>query len=242
MFNIKWLIFLPYEIIDLLKSIKNGELYKNKRINVFFGSGNNGKTTVIRTISDMFKTHVLPRELTYFSDTFKQYLNVIKNNKLQVVLIHDPSMNFLANNYMIQLMKKSKLYFIIDSNILPNNFLNDHINIIQFNCTFVDNPIESNEFKRIPNINITEDIKLLMNDNLDVYRHIIFLSDQYYKIKNNDINKNIIRFFEIASQLPLELQMILIHRLLGSTHQVITSKMFDLNIKYYISKFMINPN
>jgi ankyrin repeat protein len=80
--------------------------------------------------------------------------------------------------------------------------------------------------------------KLILENNLDVYRHIIFICDGYFTIKNTE-NPNT-RFMKIAVRLPLDLQMVLIHRLSLSTKQNITGKIFGDNIEDYITKYLIS--
>ena len=76
--------------------------------------------------------------------------------------------------------------------------------------------------------------KLILKDNINVYRHIVFLCDGYYELDENTENNNGLRFLKIASRLPLELQMTLTHRLCGSSKAIITGKQFDENIKRYV--------
>jgi ankyrin repeat protein len=80
--------------------------------------------------------------------------------------------------------------------------------------------------------------KLILGDNLDVYRHIVFTYDGYFSIK--EIENSSTRFMKIAVRLPLDLQMVLIQRLSLSTKQNITGKIFDDNIEDYITKYLIN--
>jgi len=80
---------------------------------------------------------------------------------------------------------------------------------------------------------------LILKSNIDLYRNIVFLCDEYYKLNEKTENKNGLRFMKIASKLPLELQMTLIHRLSNSPKTVITSKQFDENIIEYIKGYLL---
>ena len=77
-------------------------------------------------------------------------------------------------------------------------------------------------------------LNLILKGNINLYRHIVFMCDGYYKLNENTENNRATRFMKIASVLPLELQMTLIHRLSGSSRTIITSKQFDENIAKYI--------
>jgi len=81
--------------------------------------------------------------------------------------------------------------------------------------------------------------ELIVKKNLDIYRLIVFYCDGYFVInETTDINTKNKRFFEIIKKLPLELQALLIHRLSGSTKNVITGIMFDENIINFIEKYL----
>jgi len=75
---------------------------------------------------------------------------------------------------------------------------------------------------------------LILKGNIDLYRHIVFLCDEYYKLNEKTENENGLRFLKMALRLPLELQMTLIYRLSGSSRTVITSKQFNENIIEYV--------
>ncbi|AYV75420.1 MAG: hypothetical protein Terrestrivirus1_294 [Terrestrivirus sp.] len=80
---------------------------------------------------------------------------------------------------------------------------------------------------------------LILKGHIDLYRSIVFLCDEYYKLNEETENKNGLRFMKIASKLPLELQMILIYRLSNSSRTVITSKQFDENIMKYVEGYLL---
>ena len=80
---------------------------------------------------------------------------------------------------------------------------------------------------------------LILKGNINLYRHIVFLCDGYYKLDENTENNRATRFMKIASVLPLELQMTLIHRLSFSSRTIITAKQFDENIIEYTNIFLL---
>jgi hypothetical protein len=83
--------------------------------------------------------------------------------------------------------------------------------------------------------------RIIMEENLDTYFHIVFLSDGYYELKQNEpIDLNNSRFMIIASQLPMELQMILIYRLSGSTKSNIPGHFIEDYLKDYVRRFYLS--
>jgi hypothetical protein len=79
--------------------------------------------------------------------------------------------------------------------------------------------------------------KLILIKNIDTYLHIIFLSDGYYGLKQDiSVNPNNLRFFKIASCLPIELQMVIIHRLSKSSKFNIPGYFIEEHLKTYIEK------
>jgi hypothetical protein len=83
-------------------------------------------------------------------------------------------------------------------------------------------------------------MKLILDKNLDIYHLITFLCDDYFELKKKTKNENGMRFMKIARQLPLELQMILIFRLSGLPMNNISGKLFNDNLKGFMTKYMIN--
>jgi ankyrin repeat protein len=77
--------------------------------------------------------------------------------------------------------------------------------------------------------------KLLLESNLDIFYHIIFASDDYYQIINN--NKNT-RFMKILVKLPNEIQMMIIHIMSGSKECVIPTKLFNSQLPKYVKKYI----
>lgn len=92
--------------------------------------------------------------------------------------------------------------------------------------------------------------KLLFEDNLDIYRLIVFTCDNYFTIKQNQKKRNdpnaiatrITRFMKIIVRLPLELQMVLIQRMSGSTRNNITSSEFNDKLDNFVKHFLKNDN
>lgn len=79
-------------------------------------------------------------------------------------------------------------------------------------------------------------LELIMNDNLDIFRHIIFTIDNYFKII--DVNNERSRFLKIMIKLPYDLQMLLIQRMSEKVEQNISSDMFNNNLSIYVKKYL----
>ncbi|AYV75453.1 MAG: hypothetical protein Terrestrivirus1_327 [Terrestrivirus sp.] len=82
--------------------------------------------------------------------------------------------------------------------------------------------------------------QLILEDNIDIYRLIIFMCDDYFELNHNTKNTKGLNFFKIAKQLPLELQMMLIHRMSESSMNNISGKIFNDNLKNFVTKYMMN--
>ncbi|AYV76529.1 MAG: hypothetical protein Terrestrivirus8_22 [Terrestrivirus sp.] len=121
---------------------------------------------------------------------------------------------------------------------------NDHIEIVELllMCYDIIIPddiiINSDEmedlierYKKDPE---TVRLNLILGDNIDLYRDIVFMCDGYFELDESSENTNGVKFMKIARQLPLELQMVLIHRMSGSLMNNITGKQFNENIAKYI--------
>ena len=76
-------------------------------------------------------------------------------------------------------------------------------------------------------------VKLGCHDDLaaEVFALVVFVSDGLLRIKVTTTATPAVRFFAIATQLPLELQMVLCHRLLGSAKEIILGKDSELAFK-----------
>ena len=55
----------------------------------------------------------------------------------------------------------------------------------------------------------------------EMFALVVFISDELLQIKDTKITTPAARFFDIARSLPLELQMVLCHRLVGSPKEII---------------------
>ena len=60
----------------------------------------------------------------------------------------------------------------------------------------------------------------------EMFALVVFVSDGLLQVKTpvDSTSTPAARFFNIATQLPLELQMVLCHRLMGSTKEIISGK------------------
>jgi ankyrin repeat protein len=117
----------------------------------------------------------------------------------------------------------------------PKIIIPENIRHYEFNATTKEMHSLIESYKKDPQMVRT---KLILGNNLDVYRHIVFTCDGYFTIKK--IENTNTRFMKIAIKLPLDLQMVLIYRLSESRKQNITGKIFDDNIKDYINKYIKN--
>jgi len=79
----------------------------------------------------------------------------------------------------------------------------------------------------------------ILGQNIDIYRHTVFLSDDYYKINQTNTNTctNAARFFLMIKQLPSELLMVMMYRLNRSSLMSIPSNIFLIDIDKYINKY-----
>jgi hypothetical protein len=77
---------------------------------------------------------------------------------------------------------------------------------------------------------------VMIRNNIDTFIHVVLYCDNFYDLKQETKNKNAIRFFKIVSSIPLELQMIMIFILSGIRGKNIPSKIFNDNLKYYLTE------
>ena len=79
---------------------------------------------------------------------------------------------------------------------------------------FKENPVETRHAVRI---------EIGWYDYLaaEVFASVVFVSDGLQQINDTTTPSPAARFFSIATQLPLELQMVLCHRLVGSGKEII---------------------
>jgi len=80
--------------------------------------------------------------------------------------------------------------------------------------------------------------QLMLEDNIDIFRLIVFTSDDYFELDNNTENAKGLKFLKIVKQLPLELQMVIIHRMSYSGMNNISGKLFNDNLKEFIKKYV----
>jgi hypothetical protein len=83
-------------------------------------------------------------------------------------------------------------------------------------------------------------LSLIFEDNLDIFYHVVFTSDNYYSIIEDNIEDNNYRFMKILIKLPIELQMIIVRRMSELNGFIIEAKLFNANIKKYIEKYIVN--
>jgi len=65
-----------------------------------------------------------------------------------------------------------------------------------------------------------------------IYLLVLLASEDYYNIKKNKYNHKSGRFFNIMKNLPLELMMVIINRLRGSTEDLISTKTLNDEINF----------
>jgi len=65
----------------------------------------------------------------------------------------------------------------------------------------------------------------------EMFALVVFVSDGLLQIYNTTIPSSAARYFSIASQLPLELQMVLCYRVGGSSKEIIPGKESELAFK-----------
>lgn len=82
-------------------------------------------------------------------------------------------------------------------------------------------------------------IKLLLEDNIDVYRLIVFLSDDYFVLKSDTENTNGYHFMNITKRLPIELQMVVVLRSCGLSINNISAKLFNDGLQEFVNKFLV---
>jgi len=65
----------------------------------------------------------------------------------------------------------------------------------------------------------------------EMFAMVVFVSDGLLQMKDTTTTTPAARFFNIASQLPLELQMVLCHRVVGSDKEIIPGKDSEVTFK-----------
>ena len=70
----------------------------------------------------------------------------------------------------------------------------------------------------------------------EMFALVVFVSGGLLQIKDTTTPSPAARFFYVASQLPLELQMVLCYRLVGSTKEIIPGKESEVVFKELAKK------
>jgi ankyrin repeat protein len=148
-----------------------------------------------------------------------QHLNVKDNINGETPLMYAVS----RNNIMIiqELLKQHNLIIPDDVELYKQFEIMDEVKQL------ID------DFRVIP-----KDVRhrLELGNLLNVYRLIVYTSDGYFVIKNG--SENFMRFIKIMLKLPLELQMVMINRMNGSTKDIIKGAIFDHNIEAFEKKYL----
>jgi len=89
---------------------------------------------------------------------------------------------------------------------------------------FKENPLETRHAMRV---------ELGFHDALaaEMFALVVFVSDGLLQIKVTTTPSPAARYFAIVAQLPLELQMVLCYRMVGSDKEIISGKDFDMAFK-----------
>jgi ankyrin repeat protein len=97
------------------------------------------------------------------------------------------------------------------------------------NLHLVADPFEIQGYKLIKMYldtpSLLHDYKVEVDRISKVYTSVVLLNEGYYRLNTSQVNKTS-RFYAIASQLPLDVQMVLCYRLFNSTKQNIADKLF----------------
>ena len=83
--------------------------------------------------------------------------------------------------------------------------------------SFKDNPVKTRYQVRVK-------LGLVDETAAEMFARVVFVSDGLLQIKNTTTTTPAARFFNIARSLPLELQMVLCYRLVGSLKEIIQGK------------------
>jgi len=91
---------------------------------------------------------------------------------------------------------------------------------------FKENPVETRHAVRV-------ELGLIDELAAEVFAMVVFVSDGLLQVRKPvDTTPTAARFFRIATQLPLELQMVLCHRVVGSAKEIISGKDSEAAFKY----------
>ena len=83
--------------------------------------------------------------------------------------------------------------------------------------SFKDNPVKTRYQVRVK-------LGLVDETAAEMFARVVFVSDGLLQIKNTTTTTPAATFFNIARSLPLELQMVLCYRLVGSLKEIIQGK------------------
>jgi hypothetical protein len=95
---------------------------------------------------------------------------------------------------------------------------------------FMVNPVEVRHEIRV-------ELGLVDEDAAELFAMTVFLCDEFLKIEESTLSSETARFFKIATELPLELQMVLCYRVFGSAKENIKSKDSEAAFKYFAKRF-----
>lgn len=159
-----------------------------------------------------------------YNDIVKLFINAPKFNSLNEKDINKKTpLDYTLNSDVVEeLLKRPDI-------IIPNNF--------KSKSEYINKLIEL--FKMDPKRTRT---KLQLKETIDVYRLIVFLSDGYFVLNKNTENNNGYHFMNIACQLPLELQMLLIRRLTGLSGNNIFTELFNDKLQNFVNRFVYIKN
>jgi len=82
---------------------------------------------------------------------------------------------------------------------------------------FKENPVETRHQVRV-------ELGLVDEVAAEVFAMVVFVSDGLLQIKETTTTQPAARFFKISTQLPLELQIVLCYRVVGSAKDIIAGK------------------
>jgi len=89
---------------------------------------------------------------------------------------------------------------------------------------FKENPVKTRHAMRV-------ELGLLDDLAADLFALVVFVSDGLLQINETSTPSPAARYFSIAAQLPLELQMVLCYRVMGSAKEIIAGKLSEVAFK-----------
>jgi len=100
----------------------------------------------------------------------------------------------------------------------------DRTEVVTLLERFKENPVETRHAVRV-------ELGLLDNLAAEMFALVVFVSDGLLQIKDTNTPSPAARYFSIAAQLPLELQMVLCFRQVGSAKEIIPGKESEMTFK-----------